>query len=106
MPLVYTIDVIELKLQDGGVLLGIKVVPGASRTAILGEWNTRLRVAIAAAPEKGKANAELCAFLAKRLGLKKSEVSVTQGLTTPLKTVRIDRITPDQVRAGLRLDRS
>ena len=97
---------IELKVQDGAVLLGVKVVPGASRTAILGPWNARLRIAVAAAPEKGKANAELVAFLAKRLNLKKSDVAVVQGITSPLKTVRIDRITRDQLLAALRLDRS
>lgn len=99
----YTIDVIELKVQDGGVLLGVKVVPGASRTAILGEWNARLRIAVAAAPEKGKANAELCAFLAKRLGLKKSEVTVIQGQTTPLKRVRFARLTPAEIFSKLDL---
>jgi uncharacterized protein (TIGR00251 family) len=93
--------VIELKVQDGAVLIGVKVVPGASRTAILGEWNARLRIAVAAAPEKGKANAELCAFLAKRLGLKKSEVTVTQGQTIPLKTVRLVRLTPAEILSKL-----
>lgn len=94
---------IDLKVQDGGVLIGVKVVPGASRTAILGEWNTRLRIAVAAAPEKGKANAELCAYLAKRLELKKSDVTVTQGHTSPLKTIKIARLTPAEVLTRLDL---
>ena len=97
---------IDLTVQDGAVLLPVKIVPGASRTVVLGEWNGRLRSAVAAAPEKGKANAELTAFLAKRLGVRKSDVSVVQGSTTPLKRIRIERVAPERILARLLPDRS
>ena len=68
----------------------VKVVPGASRTRYLGEWEGRARIAVAAAPERGKANDELTAFLAKALKLPKRAVSVVSGHTTPLKVIRIE----------------
>jgi hypothetical protein len=48
-----------------------------------------LKVRIAAAPEKGRANAELCAFLARHYGVPKSAVTILSGRTSPRKLVRI-----------------
>ena len=48
-----------------------------------------LKVKIAAAPEKGKANAELCAFLAKHYGVPKSAVTIVSGGTSTRKLVRV-----------------
>ncbi len=97
---------IQLRTEGRSVFLPLKVVPGASRTKLLGEWDGRVRLAVAAAPEKGKANAELVAFLAKRLSLPKSQVTVIAGHGSPLKTIRIDGAEADAVRAALQPDRS
>jgi len=93
--------VIDIRVQGGAVLLRVKIVPGASRTAILGEWNGRLRIAVAAAPQKGKANAALTAFLAKKLSLPKARVEVAAGAADRLKTIRIVGIDAETVRAVL-----
>lgn len=49
-----------------------------------------LKVKIAAPPERGKANEELCRFLADHYGIPKSSVSIVSGHTALLKLVRID----------------
>jgi uncharacterized protein (TIGR00251 family) len=72
-----------------GLLLDIKAQPGASKTEILGLAGERLRVRIAAAPEDGRANAELTAFLAGLLGCPKKAVWVKTGERSRLKTLRI-----------------
>jgi hypothetical protein len=72
----------------------------------LGEWEGRARIAVAAAPEKGKANAALAAFLAKLLSVRRRDVVVVAGHTSPLKTIRIERVSADAVRAALQPDRS
>ena len=87
-------------------MLPVKVVPGASRTRCLGEWEGRARIAVAAAPEKGKANAALAAFLAKLLSVRRRDVVVVAGHTSPLKTIRIERVSADAVRAALQPARS
>lgn len=97
---------LELKLEGEAVLLPVKVVPGASRTRFLGEWEGRARIAVAAAAEKGKANAALAAFLAKLLSVRKRDVTVVAGLVSPLKTIRIEHVTVDAVRAALQPVRS
>jgi uncharacterized protein YggU (UPF0235/DUF167 family) len=50
-----------------------------------GTW----KVAVAAAPEKGRANAELCAFLAHELGVPKSSVTVDSGNTSARKRLKV-----------------
>jgi len=92
---------LALRVEKDAVILPVKVVPGASRTRILGLWEGRLRVAVAAAPEKGKANAELCSFLAKQLKLRKRDAQVISGLASPLKDVQLVGTTPDAVRNRL-----
>ncbi len=95
-----------LRLEGSAVLLPVKVVPGASRTRYLGEWEGRARIAVAAAPEKGKANIALMNFLAKQLAVHKRDVTVVAGHASPLKTIRIEQVTVDAVRAALQPNRS
>ena len=92
---------LQLTLEDEAVLLPVKVVPGASRTRFLGEWEGRARIAVAAAAEKGKANAALASFLAKLLSVRKRDLIVVAGHTSPLKTIRIEGVTVHAVRAAL-----
>jgi len=83
---------------DGGVRIEVKVIPGASRTRYLGLLDGRLKIAVAAAPERGKANAELEAFVARRLGLRRRDVSVEAGRTSPIKTLHIANVESEAVR--------
>ena len=70
--------------------LRVKVIPKSSRNEILGPMaDGTLKVRIAAAPEKGRANAELCAFLARHYGVPRSAVTILSGQTSPRKLVRI-----------------
>ncbi len=92
---------IELKEDAEGVYLPVKAVPGASRTRCMGILDARLKIAVAAAPEKGKANAELTAFLAARLGVRRRDVTVERGHGSALKMIRIANTTPARVRDAL-----
>jgi uncharacterized protein (TIGR00251 family) len=98
--------VLNLTFQDGAVRLSVKVVPGASRTRYLGEWDGRARIAVAAPPEKGKANQAVVKFLAELLGADRRDIAVVAGLTNPLKTIRIESVSMEAVRAALEGHRS
>ncbi len=78
---------------DGGVVFTAKVVPGSSRTAFCGVLNGMIKVKVAAAPEKGKANKCLIAFLAEQLGVKKNAVTILSGAGNPVKQVRVAGVT-------------
>jgi hypothetical protein len=92
---------INLHEDSEGVLLPVKVVPGASRTRLMGEWDGRLKIAVAAAPQKGAANQAVCKLLAELLATRKQNVHVVQGQSTPLKTLRIKGVTADACRRAL-----
>ena len=71
--------------------LRVKVIPRSARSEAAGELaDGTMKVRIAAPPEKGKANEELCRFLAARYGVARSAVTVVSGHTSALKLVRIE----------------
>ncbi len=83
-------DIEGLKRCPRPLRLSVKVVPKSSRNEIVEQQaDGTLRIKVAAAPEKGKANAELCDFLAKEFGVGRSRVEVVAGHTSPRKQVII-----------------
>ena len=79
----------------------MKVVPGASRTRVVGVLGSALKVAVAAPPEAGRANAAIAALLASVLGVKKGDVTILRGHAQPLKRVAVVGVTPENLRAHL-----
>ena len=76
----------------GPVSLRVKVIPKCAKTEIAGTLSDgTIKVRLAAVPEKGKANAELCAFLAEEFGVARDRVEVVAGAISPRKVVRIHR---------------
>lgn len=70
-----------------GLILRLKVVPGASREAVAGVLGDRLKVRVAAPPEAGKANAAVLALLARALGRK--DLRLVAGTASAEKTVLV-----------------
>lgn len=74
------------------IYLRIKVLAGAGRTGIIEEMaDGALKIAVAAAPEKGKANLELIKYLAKELGAAKSNIKIISGAGERLKLIKVIR---------------
>ncbi len=68
----------------------VKVIPKSSKTEFVGYLpDGTWKIKIAAAPEKGKANKELCSFLAERLGVPQSRVEIVSGQTSHRKHIRV-----------------
>jgi uncharacterized protein (TIGR00251 family) len=67
--------------------LDVKVVPGASRTEIVGSLGNRLKVRVAAPAEGGKANRALVELIREWLGTR--AVEIVAGLSSREKTVRV-----------------
>lgn len=81
--------------------LKLKVIPGASRTAISGWLDDALKIQVAAAPERGKANKAVVELLCASLGVQRSCVRVLQGATSPTKVVEIDGLSLAEIRQRL-----
>lgn len=74
---------------DQGILLKVKVIPKSSKSQIVGWENGELKIRLAAVPEKGRANNELIAFLAKLLGVAKSNIQLVRGVKSCHKQLNI-----------------
>jgi uncharacterized protein len=70
--------------------LRVKVIPGAPRTEIKDTMaDGTIKIAVAAAPEKGKANAALMKFLAEEFGVPKSNITIISGASDRVKLIKI-----------------
>jgi len=70
--------------------ISVRVYPNAARNEIAGFTDDILRVKIAAAALKGRANKELLSFLCRLLAVSKDRVSIVKGHTARNKIVAID----------------
>lgn len=91
-------DTLNLTETADGVLIPVKVVPGASRDRIAGVLDGALKINVAAPPEKGKANKAVIALLARVLGVRKNHLAVVAGQTSPRKTIAATGLTAADVR--------
>jgi len=82
-------------------LLTIKAVPNAPRSEVVGWLGDALKVRLKSPPVDGKANAELCRYLAEVLALPKSAVALATGGASREKRLRIDGLSLAQLRARL-----
>jgi uncharacterized protein (TIGR00251 family) len=80
--------------------LAIRVRPHAGRSEILGRRaDGSLEVALRAAPEGGRANAELLRLLARALAIPAKDVAIVRGATARAKIVRAIGVDPERAAA-------
>ncbi len=80
--------------KDGRLTFKVRVVPRASRSAVVGEHDGALRVRLAAPPVDGAANEELVELLASTFSVSRSAIEITAGHSSKLKTVRVAGLDP------------
>ena len=84
--------------------IAVVVSPGAKRSAVVGRQGDAWKLRVAAPPERGRANAAVCALLAEALGVPAASVRVTAGATSRRKVVEVDGL--DTVELDRRLGAS
>jgi uncharacterized protein (TIGR00251 family) len=70
----------------------VHVVPRAKRTEVVGRHGDAIKIKLKAPPVDGAANAELVRFVAERLDIPRSAVTITAGHTGRRKTLQIEGI--------------
>ncbi len=85
-----------------GLRLAVQISPNAKRTEVVGEAEAVLKIKLQAPPVDGKANDMLIRYIADRLDVPKSAVSITHGLTSKKKLIEI-RTSQLTVEAATRL---
>jgi uncharacterized protein (TIGR00251 family) len=91
---------IPIRSDPAGAIVPVLVVPGASRTEIIGRHGDRLRVRVAAAPERGRANRAVEALLGEFFG---TTATVVAGSGSRRKQVRLAGLDPAGVAERLRI---
>jgi uncharacterized protein (TIGR00251 family) len=86
--------------------LAIKAIPNAPRNAVAGWLGDALKVKVHAPALEGRANDELCEFIAEKLDLPRRAVTVTMGDKSRQKLLLIDGLTLAEVRLRLKVSGS
>ena len=81
--------------------LAIKAIPNAPRNAVAGWLGDALKVKVHAPALEGRANDELCEFIAYTLALPRRAVTVAMGDKSRQKLLQIEGLTLDEVRHRL-----
>jgi len=86
-----------------GVKIRVKVIPNAPRAEVVGWRGEALTIKLTAPPLEGRANRELCGFLAGVLGVSPADVTLLRGGSARHKLVHIAGLSAAEARARLKL---
>jgi uncharacterized protein len=89
---------ISLEETASGILLPVKAQAGARRNGIVGHHAGSLKVAVTQAPEKGKANDAIVEVLADLLDLKRHQIQLLSGATSPQKKFLVTGLSLEELR--------
>lgn len=92
-----------LTVGRGEVRLTVRVQPRAARSRVVGRHGDALKVAVAAPPVEGAANAAVIELLATWLGVPRRDLELAQGQRGRSKVVAI--ATADPAALGRRIER-
>src|SRR5438105_11758296 len=96
------VSVLSIVDSNDGAILAVKLKPAAGKTALVGEHGDgALKAAVRAAPERGKANAELLDLLASALDLRRAGLEIIGGETSREKRVLFRGLAAEALRARL-----
>ena len=81
--------------------VSVRLQPRARRDEIVGERAGAIVIRVTAPPVDGKANAALCALVARAAGVPPSRVSVVRGQTSRDKVVRVEGVDEELLKQAL-----
>jgi uncharacterized protein YggU (UPF0235/DUF167 family) len=81
--------------------LAVRVAPGAAQAGVVGRHGEGWKLRVAAAPERGRANAAVVRLIADAAGLLERDVRVVSGGGTRDKIVELTGITPEELERRL-----
>ena len=80
-------------MEPRTIRLRLRVSPGAGRSAVVGRHGDAWKVRVAAAPERGRANASVVDLLVASLDVGRPDVRIVSGATSRDKIVELDGLT-------------
>jgi uncharacterized protein (TIGR00251 family) len=83
-------------------VIALRVHPAARRTGTVGPYGDRLKIAITAPADAGRANAQLVEFIAAKLGVTQAAVELISGTTSRDKRIAVPAsLRADQIVAAM-----
>lgn len=76
-----------VRISGDGISIDCWIQPKASKSSFSGIHGDSLKIKIAAPPEDGRANEELCSFLSRKLDISKSSVQIRSGHSSRRKII-------------------
>jgi len=92
---------LDIVTSDSGIILSIRTQPGSSKNHIIGEYGGRLKLAVTAAPEKGKANKAVIELLSDSLHIPESSIHIISGESSRDKRLMIEGLSPEDLKTLL-----
>jgi uncharacterized protein (TIGR00251 family) len=92
-----------IRPEGDGTILTVRVRPNARKDSIEGVREDHLLVHLNAPAVEGRANKAMIVFLAKRLGVAKSRVSIRIGEKGRTKVLFVSGLDPDEAARRLEL---
>jgi len=93
--------VISIREREDHVSFGVRVHPGARKTAITGEAGGALKLSLTAPPANGRANQACIEFLANLLKVPRSSITIASGQWGRNKVIRVVGLSAEGVRRRL-----
>jgi uncharacterized protein YggU (UPF0235/DUF167 family) len=84
-------------MREAPTRLRLRVSPGAGSSQVIGRHGDAWKVRVAAAPDRGRANAAVCRLLAETLGLPRGGVTLVAGHTARDKVVELDGLAEEEI---------
>jgi uncharacterized protein (TIGR00251 family) len=88
-------------MEPRTIRLRLRVSPGAGRSAVVGRHGDAWKLRVAAAPERGRANASVVALLATSLAVGRPAVRIVGGAVSRDKVVEIVGLTLEEAEQRL-----
>jgi uncharacterized protein len=70
-------------------IVDVYVKPNSSKNIVEGYYGKRIKIRIACAPERGRANKALIDFIALKTGLAKTSIKILSGHKSSFKTIAV-----------------
>ena len=88
---------IHLETKAEGVILPVRIQPGARRSGVTGEHAGSLKVSVTQAAEKGKANAAAIEALCQALSLRPRQLELVSGAASRQKKFLVRGLTLEEL---------
>jgi uncharacterized protein len=88
-------------VSDPATRLRLRVVPGASRSCIVGRLGDAWKVRVAAPPERGAANEAVVRLLADVLSVPRGKITLVSGHVARDKIVELKGFEPAEIESRL-----